>query len=66
MMHGNVSASKKLAPFLRQAFRQGLEAASRNDDQNPYVPNSHLYHAWIAGWAMLARGWWDGGELRLR
>jgi len=58
--------SKKLAPFLRQAFRQGLEAASRNDDQNPYVPNSHLYHAWIAGWAMLARGWWDGGELRLR
>jgi hypothetical protein len=65
MMYGNADLSKKLAPLLRQAFRQGLEAATRDDDHNPYVPNSHLYHAWIAGWAMLARGWCDRNELRL-
>lgn len=63
-MRGNTDSSKKLAPLLRQAFRQGVEAATRNEDRNPYVPNSHLYHAWIAGWASLARGWDDGNDLR--
>ena len=57
-MHGNTnSCSKKLAPLLRPAFRQGVEAAIRGEDRNPYVPDSHLYHAWVAGWASLARGW---------
>ena len=64
MMHGNTnSSSKKLAPLLRQAFRQGVEAAIRGEDRNPYVPDSHLYHAWVAGWAALARGW-DADDLR--
>ena len=63
MMCGNTDFSKKLAPLLRQAFRQGLEAATRNEDRNPYVPKWVGYHAWIAGWAMLARGWCD--EFRL-
>ena len=58
-MYDKVEFSKKLAPLLRQAFRQGLEAATRGEDQNPYVPDSHLYHAWVAGWAMLSRGWGD-------
>lgn len=63
-MSGNTDSSKKLAPLLPQAFRQGLEAAKCKDDCNPYVPNTYFYHAWIAGWAMLADGWWDGGELQ--
>ncbi len=63
MMYNNLHTSKKLAPLLRQAFRQGVEAASRNEDRNPYVPDSHFYHAWIAGWATLARGW-DNDDLR--
>lgn len=54
---------KKLAPLLRQAFRLGVEAASRGDDYNPYVPDSYLYHAWVAGWAALARGW-EADDLR--
>jgi hypothetical protein len=62
-MCGTTDVSKKLAPLLRLAFRQGLAAATRNDDRNPYVPNSHLYHAWIAGWAMTARGWCDDFRL---
>lgn len=60
----NTDFSKKLAPLLRQAFRQGLEAAARGDDRNPYVPNSYLFHAWVAGWAMLAHGWCDANEFR--
>ena len=65
MMRGdtNTSSFKKLAPLLRQAFRQGVEAASLGDDHNPYVPDSYLYHAWVAGWAALARGW-DADDLR--
>ncbi|MBK8533988.1 MAG: hypothetical protein IPL59_02040 [Candidatus Competibacteraceae bacterium] len=55
---------KKLAPLLRQAFRYGVEAANRGEDRNPYVPNSHLYHAWVAGWATLARGWSNTDDLR--
>lgn len=65
MMRGNIDSSKKLAPLLRQAFRQGVEAATRDEDHNPYVPNSHLYHAWIAGWETLARGWDNANDLRL-
>ena len=66
MMCGNTDVSKKLAPLLRQAFRQGVEAATRGEEQNPpYVPDSHLYHAWVAGWAALARGWEDADDLRL-
>jgi hypothetical protein len=65
MMYGNVDCSKKLAPLLRQAFRQGVEAATQGDDRNPYVPDSYLYHAWVAGWAALARGWNDTDDLRL-
>jgi len=64
-MHSKFDPSKKLAPLLRQAFRQGVEAAMRGEDRNPYVPNSHFYHAWIAGWASLARGWDDADDLRL-
>ncbi|MDS4021969.1 MAG: hypothetical protein RKR03_15925 [Candidatus Competibacter sp.] len=64
-MRGHTDSSKKLAPLLRQAFRQGVEAANRREDRNPYVPNTHLYHAWIAGWATLARGWSDGGDFGL-
>jgi hypothetical protein len=63
-MRGNTDYSKKLAPLLRHAFRQGVAAATRNEDRNPYVPNTYLYHAWIAGWASLARGWDDGSDLR--
>ena len=63
VMYDNAEYSKKLAPLLRQAFRQGVEAASRGEDCNPYVPDSHLYHAWIAGWAALARGW-EADDLR--
>jgi hypothetical protein len=64
MMHGNTnSSSKKLAPLLRQALRLGVEAASRGEDRNQYFPGSHLYHAWVAGWAALARGW-DADDLR--
>ncbi len=62
-MYDKVEFSKKLAPLLRQAFRQGVEAASRGEDHNPYVPDSHLYHAWVAGWASLARGW-EADDLR--
>lgn len=61
---GKTDASRKLGPLLHQAFRQGVDAASRGDDRNPYVPNSHLYHAWIAGWAALARGWDNADDLR--
>ena len=64
IMHGNTSSSsKKLAPLLRQAFRQGVEAATQGEDRNPYVPGSYLYNAWVAGWAALARGW-DADDLR--
>ncbi|HOB61643.1 MAG TPA: hypothetical protein PKI41_05910 [Candidatus Competibacteraceae bacterium] len=63
-MHSHTDSSKKLAPLLRYAFRLGVDAATRNEDRNPYVPNSHLYHAWIAGWASLARGWNDSTDLR--
>lgn len=58
-------ASKKLNPLLRQAFRQGVDAAGRGEERNPYVPNSYLHHAWIAGWATLARGWDNADDLRL-
>ena len=54
LMRSTIDVSRKLAPLLRQAFRQGVAAASRGEDRNPYVPNSHLYHAWMAGWASLA------------
>ena len=54
--------SKKLAPMLRQAFRQGLEAASEGRARNPYVPGSHLYRAWVAGWAALPGTEGDGEE----
>ena len=64
MMRGNMNAYKKLAPLLRQAFRQGVDAATRGEDRTPYVPNSHLHHAWVAGWATLARGW-DADDLQL-
>lgn len=64
MMRDTMDLSKKLAPLLRQAFRHGVEAASRGEDRNPYVPNSHLYHAWVAGWASLARGWSNTDDLR--
>ncbi len=64
-MRGNTDLSKKLGPLLRQAFRQGVEAANRGEDRNPYVPGSHLYHAWVAGWATVARGWDNGDDLRL-
>ena len=64
MMCGNMNASKKLAPLLRQAFRQGIEAATLGEDRNPYVPDSYLYHAWVAGWAALARGWDNADDLR--
>ena len=64
MMRDNIDVSKKLAPLLRQAFRQGVEAATRGEDHNPYVPDSHLYHAWVAGWAALARGWNNTDDLR--
>ncbi len=63
IMHGNMDSSKKLAPLLRRAFRQGVEAATHGENRNPYVPDSHLHHAWVAGWAALARGW-DGADLR--
>jgi len=64
IMHGNTSSSsKKLAPLLRQAFRQGVEAATQGEDHNPYVLESHFHHAWVAGWAALARGW-DADDLR--
>ncbi|MBL8251776.1 MAG: hypothetical protein JNK31_08920 [Candidatus Competibacter sp.] len=59
-MGGTTDFPKMLAPLLPQAFRQGIEAARRNDDRNPYVPDTYFYHAWIAGWAMLPRGWCDG------
>lgn len=59
-MYGNTDFSRKLAPLLPNAFRQGIEAAARDDERNPYVPDSHFYHAWLAGRAMLARGWFDG------
>jgi hypothetical protein len=39
-MRGNTDYSKKLAPLLRYAFRQGVAAATRNEDRNPYVPNT--------------------------
>lgn len=61
-----MNVSKKLAPVLRQAFRQGVDAAARGEDRNPYVPDSHLYHAWVAGWATLARGWDDADDPRRR
>ena len=64
MTHGNMNAYMKLAPLLRQAFRQGVDAATRGEDRNPYVPNSYLHHAWVAGWATLARGW-DADDLQL-
>lgn len=63
-MRGNTDFSKKLAPLLRQAFRQGVDAAARGEDCNPYVPESYLHHAWVAGWATLACGW-DADDLRL-
>ncbi len=56
-MYGDMKTCKKLAPLLRQAFRQGIEAASQGQDRNPYVPNSYLYQAWMAGWAAPALGW---------
>ncbi len=65
MMRGNIDPSKKLAPLLHQAFRHGVDAANRGEDRNPYVPNSHLHHAWVAGWATLARGWSNTDDLRL-
>ena len=40
--------------MLRQAFRQGIEAAEIGRVQNPYVPGSHLHQAWMAGWIALA------------
>lgn len=61
-MHSNMNASKKLAPLLRQAFRQGVEAANRGEDRNPYVPNSHLYQAWVTGWSAPALGWDDRAD----
>jgi hypothetical protein len=61
---GKTDASRKLSPLLHQAFRQGVDAASRGEDRNPYVRNSHLYHAWVAGWATLARGWGNADDLR--
>jgi hypothetical protein len=61
---GKTDASRKLSPLLRQAFRQGVAAASHGEDRNPYVPNSYLHHAWIAGWATLARGWDNADDLR--
>ena len=64
MRNTTIDASRKLAPLLRHAFRQGVEAASRGEDRNPYVLNSHLYHAWIAGWASLARAWNNNDDLR--
>lgn len=64
-MNGHTDFSKKLAPLLHSTFRQGLEAASRGEDRNPYVPDSHLHHAWVAGWAALARGWDNVEDLRL-
>lgn len=64
LMRNKIDTSRKLAPLLRQAFRQGVEAASRGEDRNPYVPNSHLYHAWMAGWASLARAWNNNDDLR--
>jgi hypothetical protein len=64
MRNTTLDTSRKLAPLLRQAFRQGIEAASRGEDRNPYVPNSHLYHAWMAGWASLARAWNNNDDLR--
>jgi hypothetical protein len=64
LMRSTIDVSRKLAPLLRQAFRQGIEAASRGEDRNPYVPNSHLYHAWMAGWASLARAWNNNDDLR--
>ena len=57
--------SKKLAPLFHRAFRQGVDAAARGDSHNPYVQDSHLYHAWNAGWASLARGWCESGVLRV-
>jgi len=63
MMYGNMNAYKKLAPLLRQAFRQGVDAAARGEEHNPYVPDSYLHHAWVAGWATLARGW-DADDLQ--
>jgi hypothetical protein len=63
MIHSKFDPSKKLAPLLRQAFRQGVAAATRNDSHNPYVRDSHFYHAWIAGWAMVARSWGEADVL---
>ncbi len=68
MMHSTLDppkkpATKKLAPLLREAFRQGVAAATRNDSHNPYVRDSHFYHAWIAGWAMTARSWGEADVL---
>ncbi|MER2513722.1 MAG: hypothetical protein ABTQ25_15100 [Nitrosomonas ureae] len=62
-MHG-IDLSKKLAPLLPQAFRQGVEAATHHDDCNPYAPNSYLYHAWIAGWATLGYTWPEDNKPR--
>lgn len=61
---GKIDSSRKLGPLLQQAFRQGVDAAGRGEDLNPYVPNSYLYHAWVAGWATLARGWDNTDDLR--
>ncbi len=58
-MHSNIDPSQKLAPSLPQAFRQGVEAAHRGDERNPYAPDSRLHHAWVAGWAAVAKGWAD-------
>lgn len=63
-MRNSHDVSRKLAPLLHQAFRQGVEAASRGEERNPYVPNSHFYHAWMAGWASLACAWNNHEDLR--
>ena len=56
--------SKKLAPLLHLAFRQGVAAAGRGEERNPYVPHTHLYHAWMAGWASIACAWNQNDDLR--
>ena len=58
-MRSNVDTSQTPTPSLPQAFRQGVEAATRGDDRNPYTPDSRLHHAWTAGWAAVAKGWAD-------
>jgi hypothetical protein len=63
-MRGSGDSSQKLAPLFQQAFRLGFEAARCGDEQNPYVKNSYLYHAWVAGWASWGRGWNDNSDLR--